>query len=249
MIKDMKIDYLQKIKYHKSNNHISPKNLNRLNNKNIILFPMNNSKTLNKSKSPSKSQTIINKNVNPSPRINNFHKIIQGLSECFCYFKLSNKSSKGFTPLNNADINPVSLNYFEGSIKIEKIFNKLKIARKSENKYIGIELKDIVNISLNKQMENIIKIYNLYLREGKNLENLGIDKFILKKEIKDIRMQQNEKIKAVNCKLFSFSILLRKKFIPKIEFIFNNYEDFNSWYNCLQSIAKLNNPDKETNRM
>ena len=125
----------------------------------------------------------------------------------------------------------------------------MKIGRKGENKYIVIELKDIVNISLNKQMENIIKIYNLYLREGKNLENLDIDKFILKKEIKDIRMQQNEKIKAVNCKLFSFSILLRKKFIPKIEFIFNNYEDFNSWYNCLQSIAKLNNPDKEKNRM
>ena len=249
MIKDMKIDYLQKIKYHKSNNHISPKNLNRLNNKNVIFLPMNNSKTLNKSKSPSKSKTIINKNIILSPKINNFNKITQGLSECFCYFKLSDKSSNGFTPLNNTDINPISLNYFEGSIKIEQIFNKLKIARKSENKYIGIELKDIVNINLNKQMENIIKIYNLYLREGKNLENLDIDKFILKKEIKDIRMQQNEKIKAINCKLFSFSILLGKKFIPKVEFIFNNYEDFNSWYNCLQSIVKLNNPDKEKNRV
>jgi hypothetical protein len=249
MIRDMKIDYLQKIKYHKSNNHISPKNLNRLNNKNVIFLPMNNSKTLNKSKSPSKSKTIINKNIILSPKINNFNKITQGLSECFCYFKLSDKSSNGFTPLNNTDINPISLNYFEGSIKIEQIFNKLKIARKSENKYIGIELKDIVNISLNKQMENIIKIYNLYLREGKNLENLDIDKFILKKEIKDIRMQQNEKIKAINCKLFSFSILLRKKFIPKVEFIFNNYEDFNSWYNCLQPIVKLNNPDKEKNRV
>ena len=249
MIKDMKIDYLQKIKYHKSNNHISPKNLNRLNNKNVIFLPMSNSKTLNKSKSPSKSKTIINKNIILSPKINNFNKITQGLSECFCYFKLSDKSSNGFTPLNNIDINPANLNYFEGSIKIEQIFKKLKIGRKGENKYIGIELKDIVNISLNKQMENIIKIYNLYLREGKNLENLGIDKFILKKEIKDIRMQQNEKIKAVNCKLVSFSILLDKKFIPKIEFIFNNYEDFNSWYNCLQSIVKLNNPDKEKNRV
>ena len=245
MIRDMKIDYLQKMKYHKSNNHISPKNLNRLNNNNAIFLPMNNSKTLNKSKSPSNSKSIINTNIIPSPRINNLAKITQGLSECFCYFKLSDKSSNGFTPLNNTDINPVSLNYFEGSIKIEKIFNKLKITPKNENKYIGIELKDILNISLNKQMENIVKIYNLYLRERKNLENLDINKFILIKEIKEIRMQQNEKIKAVNCKRFSFSILLDKKFIPKVEFIFNNYEDFNSWYNCLQSIVKLNSPDKE----
>ncbi len=245
MIRDMKIDYLQKIKYHKSNNHISPKNLNRLNNNNVIFCPMNNSKTLNKSKSPSKSKTIINKNIISSPRINHFNKITQGLSECFCYFKLSDKNCNGFSPLNNPDINPVSLNYFEGSIKIEKIFNKLKIARKSENKYIGIELKDIMNIILNKQMENIIKVYKLYLREGKNLENLDINNFIFLKEIKKIRMQQNEKVKAINCKLFCFSILLDKKFIPKVEFIFNNYEDFNTWYNCLQSIVKLNNPNKE----
>jgi len=247
MIRDMKIDYynyLQKLKYHKSNNHISPKNLNRLNNKNGIFLQMNNSIFINKSKSPSKSKTIINKNVIHSPRNNNFNKITQGLSECFCYFKLSDKSSNGFNPLSNADINPLSLNYFEGSIKIEKIFNKLKIAQKSENKYIGIELKDIMNISLNKQMENINKIYGLYLKM-ENLENLDINKFILSKEIKEIRMQQNEKIKAINCKLFSFSILLDKKFIPKVEFIFNNYEDFNSWYNCLQSIVKLNNQDKE----
>ena len=249
MIKDMKFDYLQRIKYHKSNNHISPKNLNRLNNKNVIFLPMNKSQFLNKSKSPSKSKTIINKNAIPSPRINNFTKITQGLSECFCYFKLSDKNSNGFTPINNEDINPLNLNYFEGSIKIEKIFNKLKITQKNGNKYIGIELKDIVNISLNKQMENIIKIYSIYLKEGKNVYDLDINKFILKNEIKEVQIQQNEKMKSSKNKYFSFSILLDKKFIPKVEFIFNNYKDFNSWHNCLQSVVKLNNSDKEKNRV
>ena len=36
-----------------------------------------------------------------------------------------------------------------------------------------------------------------------------------------------------------------KRFVPKAEFIFDNYESFDSWFNCLQSVAKLNNPDKD----
>ena len=243
--RDFQFDYLQKIKSNKSNNHVSPKNLNRLKNKNVILLPLNNSQIFNKSKSPSRAKTIISQSEVPSPRTNNFNNVIQGIYESFCYFKLSDKNNNGFNPLNNVDVNPITLNYFEGSIKIEKIFNKLKISQKSANKYIGIELKDIVNISLNKQMENIVKIYSIYLKEGKNQENFNIDNFILKKEIKEIRMQQKEKIKAINCKLFCFSILLEKKFIPKVEFIFNNYDDFDAWYKCFQSIVKLNSPDKE----
>ena len=243
--RDIQFDYLQKIKSHKSNKHVSPKNSNRLNNKNVILLPLNNSQIFNKSKSPSRAKTIINQNNLPSPRTNYFNNVTQGIFESSCYFKLSDKNSNGFNPLNNVDVNPITLNYFEGSIKIEKVFNKLKISQKSANKYIGLELKDIVNISLNKQMENIVKIYNIYLKEGKNQENFDVNKFILTKEIKEIRMQQNEKIKAINCKLFCFSILLEKKFIPKVEFIFNNYDDFNAWYNCLQHIVKLNCPEKE----
>jgi hypothetical protein len=240
-----KFDYMQKMKFHKSNNHVSPKNLNRLKNKNVILLPLNNSQILNKSRSPLRTKTIINQNALPSPRTNYFNNATQGISESFCYFKLSDKNNNGFNPLKNVDINPVTLNYFEGSIKIEKVYNKLKISQKSANKYIGIELKDIVNISLNKQMENIVKIYNIYLKEGKNQKNFDVNNFILTKEIKEIRMQQNEKIKAINCKLFCFSILLEKKFIPKVEFIFNSYNDFDAWYQCLQSIVKLNNPEKE----
>ena len=243
--RDFQFDYLQKIKSNKSNNHVSPKNLNRLKNKNVILLPLNNSQIFNKSKSPSRAKTIISQSEVPSPRTNNFNNVIQGIYESFCYFKLSDKNNNGFNPLNNVDVNPITLNYFEGSIKIEKIFNKLKISQKSANKYIGIELKDIVNISLNKQMENIVKIYNIYLKEGKNQKNFDVNNFILTKEIKEIRMQQNEKIKAINCKLFCFSILLEKKFIPKVEFIFNNYDDFDAWYKCFQSIVKLNSPDKE----
>ena len=244
--RDIHFDYLQNIKSHKSNNHVSPKNLNRLNNsKNVILLPLNNSQIFNKSKSPSRAKTIINQNPLPSPRTNYFNNVIQGIFESFCYFKLSDKNSNGFNPLNNVDVNPITLNYFEGSIKIEKILNKLKISQKSANKYIGIELKDIVNISLNKQMENLLKIYNIYLKEGKNQENFDVNNFILTKEIKEIRMQKNEKIKAINCKLFCFSILLEKKFIPKVEFIFNNYDDFDAWYKCFQSIVKLNSADKK----
>ena len=61
------------------------------------------------------------------------------------------------------------------------------------------------------------------------------------KEIIGIRMHKNEKIKAVECKYFILTILMGKRFVPKAEFIFDNYDNFNIWYNCLKNIAKLNN--------
>ena len=88
-------------------------------------------------------------------------------------------------------------------------------------------------------MINIIKIYNLYKKNGNNED---INNFINREEIRMIRMQKCEKIIAVNNKYFIFSIIMGKRFIPKVEFIFVNYEHFNLWYNSLLSIAKLNNP-------
>ena len=157
----------------------------------------------------------------------------------FCYFKLSDKNNFNFNPLNNSGSNPIKYNYYEGYLLIDNNYDKLKITRKSEEKYISIFLKDIMNIHLSKQMINIIKIYNLYKKNGNNED---INNFINREEIRMIRMQKCEKIIAVNNKYFIFSIIMGKRFIPKVEFIFVNYEHFNLWYNSLLSISKLNNP-------
>ena len=145
-------------------------------------------------------------------------------------------------------MNPVKLNYFEGDILIDNIFNKLKLKRKTEKKFIGIDLKDIIGINLEKQMENIIKIYDTYVKSGKNkLQNYAFNKYINSEEMKKVPIEENEKIEAFNCKFFNLTIITNKRFIPKAEFIFDSLENFYTWYNCLDDIIKINNTCKEKN--
>ena len=109
------------------------------------------------------------------------------------------------------------------------------------NDFLGIELKDIIDVVLSKDMKEIIKIYNAYIKFGERQEKPDLNKFLNSREIRDILLEQNDKIKAVSCKYFLFSLKFKKESAPKIEFIFINYEQFNLWYNCLQYIIKINN--------
>ena len=235
-LKDMKCIPLKKIK-------LTPHKI-----KTKRLIQLNATYFYNKSKSPSRTKTLSYNDINNysfnTKNIFNpkFRLLTQDVSESLCYFKLSDNSGIKFNPLNNTDVNPMKYNYFQGSILIDKNFNKLKIIQKSEEKYIGIDLKDIVDINLSEEMEKIIKIYKIYLKNGKNQENFDINNFIsTDKEVIGIRMHKNEKIKAVECKYFILTILMGKRFVPKAEFIFDNYDNFNMWYNCLRNIVKLNN--------
>ena len=240
MLKDMRCIPLKKIK-------LTPHKI-----KTKRLIQLNATYFYNKSKSPSRTKTLSYNDINNysfnANSISNpkFKLLTQGITESFCYFKLSDNSNVKFNPLNNKDANPIKYNYFEGSILIDKFFNKLKIIQKSEEKYIGIDLKDIVDINLSEEMEKIIKIYKVYLKYGKNQENFDVNNFIsTNKEIIGIRMHKNEKIKAVECKYFILTILMGKRFVPKAEFIFDNYDNFSMWYDCLKNIAKLNNNNKD----
>ena len=235
----------------KSNIFLSPFRLNRTNRNKKMLFHFRSPLYGNKSKSPPRTKTLnyseVNKTFNSNSTYNPKYKLlIQEVSESFCYFKLSDNNNPKFNPLSNKDSNPLKYNYFEGSILIDKFFSKLKILQKSDQKYIGIDLKDIVEINLTEDMEKIIKIYKIYLKKGKFQENFDANTFISsEKEIIGIRMHQNDKIKAIECKYFIFSIIMGIRFIPRAEFIFNNYGDFTAWYNCLQSIVKINNPSNQ----
>jgi hypothetical protein len=107
--------------------------------------------------------------------------------------------------------------------------------------FLGIELKDIIDVDLSKEMKEVIKIYNAYIKYAERQDKPDLNKFLNTREIRDILLDQNDKIKAVSCKYFIFSLKFKKESSPKIEFIFINYEQFNLWYNCLQYIIKINN--------
>ena len=107
--------------------------------------------------------------------------------------------------------------------------------------FLGIELKDIIDVVLSKEMKEVIKIYNAYIKYAERQDKPDLNKFLNTREIRDIFLEQNDKIKAVSCKYFIFSLKFKKESAPKIEFIFINYDQFNLWYNCLQYIIKINN--------
>ena len=64
------------------------------------------------------------------------------------------------------------------------------------------------------------------------------------KEITEINMEQNEKIKAALCNFFAFTILFGDYKINKVECIFINFDLFNIWNKCLEMIAENNNKSK-----
>ena len=168
MLKDIQNNSTYQILTPKRKNlFLSPKNLYQFNNRKKIIFPHNNSYAYAKSISPVHQNTLYNSNTNKSSIDTRYNALIEDIPECFCYFKILEKGNLGFNPFNINDANLNKFNYFEGSILFDKVFNKLKILQKSEKKYIGIELKDIIDVYLDKQMENISKVYNIYLKYKK----------------------------------------------------------------------------------
>ena len=252
--KDNKVNSLRKIAIpHKTHANIchSPTNLKR-NTSNDKLFTIDKRDNQNKAKNYTPCKTInindktkaLDTSVNRS--FNNIYNITEDMPQSICYFKLSDKNE--FNPLT--DNSPLKYNYFEGSIFIDKVFNKLKICRKTEKKFVGIDLKDILEMHLGNEMDKVVKIYDAYKKSGKNKDKkIDFNKMIYSGEIKSLDLKQNEKNKLANCKFFNLLIIVGKRFIPKAEFIFDNVDHFNIWYNCLDNIVKINNSDKEKKKL
>ena len=72
---------------------------------------------------------------------------------------------------------------------------------------------------------------------------LSINKLIYMKEITAIKMDQNEKIKAALCNFFAFTLIFGKN-KNKVECIFINFDQFNIWNKCLETIVENNNKSK-----
>ena len=91
-------------------------------------------------------------------------------------------------------------------------------------------------------MRNIIKVYNLYLKynhkcQRETSRNSSLNKFIHLKELSNINMDDNLKIKSALCKYFSFSLLFKDKLL---EIIFMNFDEFKNWFNGLNLIVNDN---------
>ena len=241
---------------------------------------------------------IPNNSINFNPK-----KIFaEGVMESFCYFKILEKDSQKFNPLDSYAINPESLGYSEGYISIDVILGQFRIIPKStisksfkmtdnnsevpnnslsmseytlynngnnvfrfeidkneEKNCIRIDLKNINQVKIKQQMQDIIKIRKIFLKYNShsNSDNedtigkakkkpLSINKLLYMKEISEINMDQNEKIKAALCNFFSFTILFGNYKINKVECIFINFDLFNIWNKCLEMIAENNNKSKNS---
>ena len=203
-----------------------------------------------------------------SKRYNNrLKELTQGTNESFCYFKTSNKNNVKFDPLDNCcTTTPEISGYIEGHILLDINLHNFKIIYSNEEKesnnnlnesseeesiknkvksFINVELNEMKDIQLSDQMKKILKIYSSFVKYSSNQKNVNINKFISLREISDIPMDQNDKIKSVFCNFFMFTLILDKKSIPKIDFIFINYEEFNLWHNCLDYIIKTNELSKK----
>ena len=252
---------------------------------------------------------LLEKNLNYSPNLKlqlDPQKIFaQGIMESFCYFKILDKDSPKFNPLDSCAVNPEALGYCEGYISIDVILGHLKITPKktatdnfkgnntlfnsrifnNENNFyknlfnngknnylinnnlenddnslcLRIELKDINGVKIKKHMQDIMKIHKIFLKynshSGMEYEDnngrikkrvLSINKLIYMKEITEINMDQNEKIKAALCNFFAFTLNFGNNKINKVECIFINFEQFNIWNKCLETIAENNNKSKNS---
>jgi hypothetical protein len=255
---------------------------------------------------------LLEKNLETySPNYKKDIDFTQGIMESFCYFKILDKDSTKFNPLDSCAVNPEALGYCEGYISIDVIMGHLKIIPKrtatdnfkgnnsflssrmyqsnnssiADNKFFNnlknngknifimnnnfyyddnnvclrIELKEINGIKIKKHMQDIMKIHKIFLKynshSGMEYEDnngrikkrvLSINKLIYMKEITEINMDQNEKIKAALCNFFAFTLIFGNNKVNKVECIFINFEQFNIWNKCLETIAENNNKSKNT---
>ena len=149
-------------------------------------------------------------------------------------------------------------------LKINEINSNLKQYNKydrySKNKvkdfWLNIGLKNVIDIDQTFIMNNIIKIHRIFIKYNSGQKNnninstnnsqkidkkaLNLNKLIYVREIKEINMPQNEKIKAILCNYFSFSFLFGDKNKTEIELIFINFEQYNLWYKFFYTIIDLN---------
>ena len=183
--------------------------------------------------------------------------------ETFCYFRLIKIGEVIFDPLNHYDISPEKLGYLQGFISInfennllvfKPKINQNEINMKIIEEELKIDLKKINNVICD--MKDIIQIHQIYLKnnekakivENKDSKNeisniLNLNKLINQREIRKIKMNNTDKIKAALSHYFIISIIFN--YVKRIECIFINYDDFIKWLQEILNIVEENKKNKQ----
>ena len=273
--RDKNINYFKSKAKTSDNYQISINNLNsniegNKNDSYKLIYPSNNisieNQILKTQTSPISTVTssrfnILLNNKNLNTDCNDTSKNNNLFDESFCYFKIINKYERRFNPLNVTDKTPEFIGYNIGLISID-FTNKLllltdsKIDEKNifnhKNKNLKIDFKQLSNIIIQNYMKGIIKIYTFYLKYNQKCEKepnrniRSLNKFIHLKELNDIDMDDNQKIKSALCKYFSFTIVLSEE--KNLEVIFLNFNEFKFWYNGISLIVKNNKKSKSKDK-
>ena len=200
------------------------------------------------------TQTVPISTLNSSRLYKNLDKKNQ-LDESFCYYKVINKYDIKFNPLNSDDKNPEFFNYYKGLISID-FANKILLISDEGKKYnvktlnLKIDFEQLYNIYISNLMKNIIKIHTLYLKYNHKCQretnrNSSLNKFIHLKELGNINMDDNLKIKSALCKYFSFSLFIKDKIL---EIIFMNFDEFKNWFNGLSLLVNNNKKNHSSDK-
>ena len=171
------------------------------------------------------------------------------------YIKIVPKKSTNqkYNNKNNASGNELINNYNMNTfLKKDKIKYGYNLHNKIKDINLNIKLKEIYEKEVTNTMNNIIKIHKIFLKYNSTQKNkvndikeLNLNKFIYMREMQEINIPQNEKIKAILCHYFSFSFVFEKyNQLTDIELIFINYEQYNTWSSFINSIVNINNKNK-----
>ena len=134
--------------------------------------------------------------------------------------------------------------YNEGLISSDINNNAINMCSiKGNSRVINLKCNSITNVYLNKIMKNIIHLHDIYIKYNSNKEkdnnSMQINKILNLREIMNIKdLSKDDKIKACLCNFFPLLIEYNKS--NKIELIFINYNQFNSWLSYLKSILNTN---------
>jgi hypothetical protein len=240
-----------------SGNLISQTPVKNLNNTRINFL---NKSLLNSNTNTKKKNNNFN-DENDKISEENFELNSCNITESFCYFKIWNKNNndiKKFNPLKHYLLSPEDFGYLKGFISINFTNNFLQFIphqiQNNLNKNIfknklNLDIKKIHSVNISLTMQNIIKVHKIFLKYNKNNiinfdeKNLkknifSINKIIHLRELNNIDLENNDKIKAALSHYFTLSINYDNN--EKLECIFINFEEYNNWVSGLKMISEKN---------
>ena len=243
-------------------NLINQTPMKNLNNKriNFLNKSLVNSNTNTKKKNNNNNNSINEENID---KISEENLLLNpcNITESFCYFKIWNKNNndiKKFNPLKHYLLSPEDFGYLKGFISINFTNNFLEFVphqiQNNSNKNIlknklNLDIKKIHSVNISLIMQNIIKVHKIFLKYNKNnIINLdeknlkknifSINKIIHLRELNNIDLENNDKIKAALSHYFTLSINYDNN--EKLECIFINFEEYNNWVSGLKMISEKN---------